>query len=162
MHWVPGQSRDSIGIWVRPDCSSWRISWENRGVTVACRAGRTLEPMVSRIIISLCSSTGDHSGKIWPHSLELRSPKPSANRLPKETPHTYTTAFNLTQRQRPTHHRDKNKLHLPVGRNQSLPAGSLQQAPVPTSATRGTDIRSKRGYNSIFFKKETTPKIYTK
>ena len=25
------QGRDSIGIWVRPDCSSWRFSWENGG-----------------------------------------------------------------------------------------------------------------------------------
>ena len=31
MHWVPGKSRDSIGIWVRPDFRSWRISWENKG-----------------------------------------------------------------------------------------------------------------------------------
>ena len=31
VHWVPGQSRGSIGIWVKPDCSSWRILWESRG-----------------------------------------------------------------------------------------------------------------------------------
>ena len=27
----PGQSKISIGIWVKPDYSSWRTSWENRG-----------------------------------------------------------------------------------------------------------------------------------
>ena len=31
---------------------------------------------------------------------------------------------------------------------------------MPTSATKGADTRSKRGYNSIVFKKETTPKTY--
>ena len=31
VHQVPGQSEVSIGIWVKPDCSSWRTSWENRG-----------------------------------------------------------------------------------------------------------------------------------
>ena len=31
VHWVPEPIRDSTGIWVRPDCSSWRVSWENRG-----------------------------------------------------------------------------------------------------------------------------------
>ena len=30
----------------------------------------------------------------------------------------------------------------------------------PTSATRGADTRSKRGYNSIICKKVTTPKTY--
>jgi len=31
MHWVSGQSEVSMGIWVKPDCSPWRTSWENRG-----------------------------------------------------------------------------------------------------------------------------------
>ena len=47
-----------------------------------------------------------------------------------------------------------------MSRYQWLPSGSLQQAPIPTSATSGADIRSNRGYNSIVCKKETTPKIY--
>ena len=47
-----------------------------------------------------------------------------------------------------------------MGRHQSLPSGSLQQAPVPTSATRGADTRRKRGYNSIICIKVTTPKTY--
>ena len=45
VHQVPGQSRDSTGIWVLPDCTSGRISWET-GVTVA-PCGRTLEAKVS-------------------------------------------------------------------------------------------------------------------
>ena len=51
VHWVPGQSRDSTGIWVRPTCRSLRISWEN-GATMACCRGRTIEAMVLGIIIS--------------------------------------------------------------------------------------------------------------
>ena len=47
-----------------------------------------------------------------------------------------------------------------MGRHQSLPSGSLQQAPVPTSATRRADTRSKRGYNSIICKKVATQKTY--
>ena len=47
-----------------------------------------------------------------------------------------------------------------MGRHQSLQSGSLQQAPIPTSATRGADTRSKRGYNSIICQKVTTPKTY--
>ena len=31
VHWVPGQSKGSIGIHVGSDCNSWRISWENKG-----------------------------------------------------------------------------------------------------------------------------------
>ena len=65
---------------------------------------------------------------------------------------------NHTQRQSSTHERDKNWLHLPVGRHQSLPSGSLRQAPVQTSATREADIRSKRGYSPTVYKKETIPK----
>ena len=48
-----------------------------------------------------------------------------------------------------------------MGRHQPLQSGSLQQAPIPTSATRGADTRSKRGYNSIICKNITTPKTYT-
>ena len=49
----------------------------------------------------------------------------------------HTAASNHTQRQSPTHRSDKNQLHPPVGRHLSLPSGSLQPAPVPTSATKG-------------------------
>ena len=49
-----------------------------------------------------------------------------------------------------------------MSRHQPLPLGSLQQAPTQTSATRGADTRSKRGYNSIICKKNTTPKTYKK
>ena len=47
-----------------------------------------------------------------------------------------------------------------MGRHQSLPSESLEQAPVPTSVSRGEDTRSKRGYHSIACKKGTTPKTY--
>ena len=172
MHWVPGQSRDSIGIWVRPDCSSWRISWENRGVTVAHCGGRTLEAKLSGIFISVCSSRGGHFGKIWPHPSALRSPRPNNNpggitappiskQVAQRSPRHTATSIPI-QRQSPTHQRDKNQLHLPVGRHQSFPSRSLQQAPIPTSATSGADIRSKRGYKPTVCRKETTPKVYTK
>lgn len=31
IHWVPGQSRDSIRIWVRTTCRFWRVSCKRRG-----------------------------------------------------------------------------------------------------------------------------------
>ena len=88
----------------------------------------------------------------WPFWENLAPPisKQAAQRTP-----WYTATSNLTQRQSPTHQRDRNQPHLPVGRHQPLPSGSLQQAPILTAATRGADTRSKRGY-----KKVTTPKIY--
>ena len=47
-----------------------------------------------------------------------------------------------------------------MGRHQPLPSGSLHQAPILTSATRGADTRSERGHNSIICQKVTTPKTY--
>ena len=47
-----------------------------------------------------------------------------------------------------------------MGRHQSLPSGSLQQAPIQSSATRRADIIRKIGYNSIVCKNNTTPKTY--
>ena len=47
-----------------------------------------------------------------------------------------------------------------MGRHPPLPSGSLQQAPIPTSATRAAVTRSKTGYNSSICKKVTTPKTY--
>ena len=73
---VPEQSRDSKVIRIRPVCSSWRISWENRGWLTLCRES-TLDAKVSGIIISVCSSKGDHFWKIWPHPSGLRSPRPN-------------------------------------------------------------------------------------
>ena len=89
-----------------------------------------------------------------------KQPHPSVNTCSLKTPR-HTAASNLTQRQNPTHQRDRNQPHLPVGRNQSLLPGSLWQSPVPTSATTRTDITSKSGYNAIVCKKVTTPKTYT-
>ena len=62
-------------------------------------------------------------------------PHPSANRLPKVPPGTQLPRISPTWS--PTHQRNKNQLQLPVGRHQSLSSGSLQQAPVSISATRG-------------------------
>ena len=58
------------------------------------------------------------------------------------------------------HQRDRNQPYLPVGRYPSLPSGSIQQTPIPTSGTRGSDNRSKRAYNTIVCKKDTMPKAY--
>ena len=154
VHWVPGKSRGSIGIWVGPDCSAWRISWENREwlwlvvgkghwkhssweYTSAC---------VSLEVAILGKSGPTHQCWEAPGQKIIQvgsQPHPSAKRLPKDPPR-HTDTSDLAKRQSPTHQRDKNQLHLPVGRHQSLPSGSLQQALVPTSGTRGADIRGKR------------------
>ena len=78
VYWVPGQSWDSIGIWVRPDCSFQRISWGKKGVTVARCGGKTLEAKVSGII-NVCSFRGGHFGKVWPHPSGLRILRPNNN-----------------------------------------------------------------------------------
>jgi len=171
MPWVSGQSKVSIGIWVKPDCNSLSTSWENRGECgllwgkdIGSKALGNIQqcaflwrwpfwenqapPISTEKPQAKQQSWWDHSS---PHQQSgcLKSPAPR-----------HTTTSNLTQRQRPTYQRDRNQLHLPVGRHQSLPPGSLQQTPVPTSATREAEVRSKRGYNSIICKKVTTPKTY--
>ena len=65
-----------------------------QGVTVVCCRGRTLEAKVSGITISVCSSTGGHFGKIWPH--------PSANRLPKDPPGTKPPQISPRYKELPT------------------------------------------------------------
>lgn len=85
----------------------------------------------------------------WAHS--------SVNRLPRDPPGTRPPL--ISPRQSLTHQRDKNQLHPPVGKHQSLPSATSWYQLQPQ---RGADIRSKRGYNSTVCKKETTPKIYTK
>ena len=93
MHWVPGQSKISIGIWVKPDCSFWRTSGKT-GMKVACCGGRTLEAKLLEIVSSIPFSGGDHLGKIWTDLSALKSPRPnnpggfqphaSVNSLPKD------------------------------------------------------------------------------
>ena len=132
--------------------------------------GRTLEAKLSGIFINVFSSRGGHFGRICLHPSVLRSPRPNnnpggitASPISKQAAYRaprHTAASNLIQRQSPTHQRDRNQPHLPVGRHQSLPSGSPQQALVPTSATSRAATRSKRGYNSIVCKKDTTPKTH--
>ena len=63
---VPEQSRDSIGIWARPTCRSWRVSWGCRSqlwltVVAGHWTWRSLE-----IIIRVSAFGGFHFRKIWP------------------------------------------------------------------------------------------------
>ena len=129
-----------------------------------------MEAKVLGIFISVCSSRDGHFGKIWPHPAVLRSPRPnnnpggitappSVNRLPKEPAGTQPPLIS-----------PRDKAHPAEGQESAPPTSG--QAPVPhirkptaspisTSAIRGADIRSKRSYNPIVCKKETTSKIYT-
>ena len=77
VHWVPEQSRDTIGIWVTPDCSSCRISQGN-GVTDVLW-GKDVGGKILGVFMGVCSSTGGHFGKIWPHPSVLRSPRANNN-----------------------------------------------------------------------------------
>ena len=77
VHWVPGKSKDSIGIWVRPTCRCWRVSWESRvWLWLAVGAGHW-KLRSQEIIIGVSSCAGCHFGRIWPHPLGLRSPRPN-------------------------------------------------------------------------------------
>ena len=101
-----------------------------KGVTVACCGGRTLEAKILRIFISVCSSRDSHFGKIWPHPSALRSPRPNNNSggITDSPTHQQTgclknppqPASNLTQRQSPTHQREKESAPPTSGRHQSL------------------------------------------
>ena len=95
MHWVPGQGEVSIGIWVKPDCSSWRTSWENR-VNVAFCEGGTLKAKLSGIFSSCLSLEVAILGKYGPTHQSAKEapgqttiqvgsqPCPSVNGLPKD------------------------------------------------------------------------------
>ena len=96
MHWVPGQSKVSIGIWVRPDCSSWRTSWENRGdCGLLCRkdnGSKALGSEYSAVCLSLEVAILGKYGPTYQHSevpgqtaIQVGSQlHPSVNRLPKD------------------------------------------------------------------------------
>ena len=75
VHWVPGKSKVSTGIWVKTHCSSWRTSWETR-VDVACCEGSTLKEKLSGTFSSIPSAGGGHFGTIWPHpSVSAKKPQ---------------------------------------------------------------------------------------
>ena len=113
-----------------------RISWEKGGF-YGSPWGRILEEETLGIIMSVNSSGGSHFGKIWSHPSGLRSPRPNNQQSENTAPPICKQAVSdHSQRQSPTHQRDNNQLHLPVGKHQSLPSGSLQQALVPTLPTR--------------------------
>ena len=59
-------------------------------------------------------------------------------------------------------HKLSTKLHLTVGRHQSLPSGSLQQTPIPTSATRRQTSEARETTTLLSAKMEMTQKTYTK
>ena len=73
---VPGQSKVTIGMWVRPDCRSWRTSWENRG-ECGLLWGKDTEGKALGNIQQLPFSGGGHLGKIWPH-MSVSAEKPQA------------------------------------------------------------------------------------
>ena len=64
-HFVPGPSKVSIGIWVRPDKSYLRTSWENRDECGLLGGGR-LEAKLLGIFSSMPLSGGGHFGKNLP------------------------------------------------------------------------------------------------
>ena len=100
MHWVPGQSKVSMGTWVKLDCSSWRTSWEKRGECgllwgndIGSKALGNIQqhafllrwPLWQNLAppISAEKPQGKQQST-WAHS----SPPTSTNRLPKDTPGT--------------------------------------------------------------------------
>ena len=81
------------------------------------------------------------------------------NMLPKDPSGTQPPLISPRDKAPPTRGIGTSSTYQWAGNKQSLPSGSLQQASVPTSDTRG-GTRSKRGYNSIIYKKVTIPKTY--
>ena len=127
-----------------------------QGVTVTHCGGRTLEAKVLGIIISMCSSRGGHFGKICPH--------PSVNRLPKEPPGTQPPLISPRDKAPPTRGIGISSTYQWAGTTPSHQEAYSKPPlprPIPTSATRGADTRSKRGYNSIVCKRgDHTKNLY--
>ena len=105
VHWVPKQSRGSIGIQVRPYCSPWKISWENRGwlwLIVGEGHGRQSSRGYSSAWVSLEVAMLGKSGPIhqcWEAPSQTIiwvgiQPHPSVNRLPKDPPaHSHILSY---------------------------------------------------------------------
>ena len=95
-HWVPGRSRGSIGIWVGPDCSSWRTSWENQGwvwLVVGGHCGpRFREPSPACVLWrwpfwgNLAPPISAEKPRPRPNNDPVgeSQPHPSVNKLPKD------------------------------------------------------------------------------
>ena len=112
MYWVPGQSRGSTGIWVRPDCSSWRISWE-RGGDCELLWGKDIGGKALGSIHQPVLLWRWPSWKNLVHPSARRSPRPnnkpvgtqphpSAKRLPKDPPGTQPPFISPRDKAPPT------------------------------------------------------------
>ena len=141
VHWIPGQSRHSITIWVRSTLRSWEGLLGKQGAAVVHCGDRTLRVRSWEIIISVRSPRGYHFGKIWPRAPVLRSPSPtinrvrtqphpSGNRLPKVFPGTHlplitprdkatpTRGSRLSSTHQEARHKSLYQLHPQGGRHQ--------------------------------------------
>ena len=172
--WVPGKSRDYIGIWVRHDCSSWRISLENR-VWLWLIWGERLwrQSLRNNHLISVCSSRGEHVGKIWPHSSGLRSPRPNNNKDGNAPPPiSKTGCLKTPQDTQPLliSPRDKATPTRGIWISSIYHWASISPSHQETYSKPqyqlhqqgGADVRSKKCWKPIFCTKETTLKTYTK
>ena len=83
-------------------------------------------------------------------------PHPSVNRLPKDPPGTQLPLISPRDKVPPTRETEIS----PTYQWAVPPIRKTTASPIPTSATRGADIRSKGGYNSTVCKKKTTAKAY--
>ena len=76
-------------------------------------------------------------------TIRAESPRPD-NKQGAPSISKQAATSNHTQRQRPTHQRDKNQLNLPV-----FPIKKYAASPHTNFSYKGADIKSKRGYNPI-------------
>ena len=97
--------------------------------------------------------------KTWPHPAACRfqcwdasgqptnradtQSHPSAQRIPEVFLNPQLPAKH-TPWHGPAHQRHKTQIHMPVGRNQFLPSGSLHSPLRPASSTRGQTAEARR------------------
>ena len=129
VHWVPGQSKVFIGIWVKPDCSSWRTSWEKWGKH-GFLWGRTLEEKLLGIFNSMPFSGGGHFEKIWPHpSVSAEKPQGKQQSRWDHSPAPQSTGYLKTpQAHSCLYSHPETKPHPPEGL-ESAPPTSGQASP---------------------------------
>ena len=84
---------------------------------------------------------------------------PSVNRLPKHPPGTQLPLISPRDKAPTTRGIGISSTYQWAGTRPSLQE-AYSKPPIPVSATGRADIRSKRGYNSVICKKDTTPKSY--
>ena len=172
VHWIPGQSRDSIRYWVRSTCGFWRGSRGGNSQLCLTEGAGYWRKRPQGIVISVSNPGNCHFGKIWPHPIACRhqcreapgqitnrvgtQPHPSADRLPKGVLSMQPPLIISLDTALPTRWTRPSSTHQWAAT--SLSHQETCASPWINVTNQRADTRSKKSYNLVACKRETTQK----